>query len=45
MLPVPELAANSRMPLVSPADAKVKAEELKRLQSTEKETRALEHGK
>jgi len=45
MLPVPELAANSRMPLVSPADAKVKAEELQRLQSTEKDTRALEHGK
>jgi len=36
MLPVPELPANGRMPLVRPADPEVQAEELRRFQSTAK---------
>jgi type II secretory pathway component GspD/PulD (secretin) len=35
MLPVPELTAKSRLPLVRPVDADVQAEELKRLRRTE----------
>jgi hypothetical protein len=41
MLPVPELGAKSRMPLVRPADADVQVEELKGFRRTEEGLKPL----